>query len=136
VAAVAAAVAAVGWAAYRLWRSVALDMLSTEAVLYARMARLCYSEPEARRCSVLERAGFVLDTSCSSMRAAVFYRVQYIFTAAFAECIHSLFGRVYSQPLGLLTASHGVSVLSTFNRPRIEHWCLHSEAQQAAPSHW
>jgi hypothetical protein len=63
----------VAWAVYRLWRSVALDMLSAEAILYARMARLVYNEPAARRCSELARAGFVLDSSCSSTRAAVFH---------------------------------------------------------------
>ena len=37
-----AAVAAVGMAAYRLWRSVSLDMLSNEAITFARMASLSY----------------------------------------------------------------------------------------------
>jgi hypothetical protein len=60
-------------AAQRLWNSVALDMLSDEAICFARMADLAYKKPEERQCAKLEGAGYVVDRTMADERFAVFH---------------------------------------------------------------
>jgi hypothetical protein len=49
IAAALAAAAAAAFAAVRLWNSKALDMLTDETVLFARMAVLAYKKPAERK---------------------------------------------------------------------------------------
>jgi hypothetical protein len=79
-AAVVAGGAALAAAGYRIWHSVSLDLLSTDAVLYARMSSLVYQPAAERSRHDLMRNrrhgiacdGFELDPRRGMERTAVF----------------------------------------------------------------